>query len=893
MRQILAGLEELVKELELKQREKYLPQIEEIRRRLDYPDMKLAVIGNFSCGKSTFLNALLKTSLLTMDNMPTTSVPTYIDWNGKTGKIIVFVTDTKGVKHFIDQNGRRWFRQAAGKELPEDMGEMLDYLTTTNTLTHTLSKINISFPEKDGYKGFCIVDTPGVNPGDGKASDHILKTQALLRDEADAAIILFPSYQVYTRDFQEFLDQNAKHLLADSIFVVSKMDLAPNKERNKLLRFVKGRLEQYFGLEDPEVFGCSAGCALEYYSGHTDVKDSWTDDFEQMLENIFQELAIRRNRIVTEKTKKMAESLICELQAEIKERQEVLLKAKQSFATYSYENLEKEYKSGLAPYYHAILPILKDEKNVMQNAVWSKANHVLNELTVMVSSAENSKQLNALTDKIFRDKMQEFGKELEKQFFVSMQALSSEMNKKYEGLMTAMQGLLDRYQCNVGEFETFAYERKKIEGQNTLSVGQLKGGNIMVPLELTDLRGAAVAIAAVGSMVLGPLGALAGWALYRFTLSQQKEKVIVQIKGKIDEYAAAVMQQYDDCVPQMQKRYNEAGERLLTEYTKEYKSFFEEKERQMKEYYKANIKARIENERRIAYLDEMARAILNADLDEMTQAISKVNAEETKRVILFLGSFTAGKSTLINALLREDLLKTGIVPCTSMITSISYGMGQKVRLCYFNGASGGIEIRRERLSEFSVDEWFDQEELVVANVFSPNLPKGIYMIDTPEFVLNRPEFRLRLYELIDCGAAIIFVINAVQVFSSDEEERIDEVLARGFDKEQIWFVITHMDSIRKVEVEKFKKWVYHWLAFVYKDKNGNYDEQLYNRRVFFVKSRDAYDIRMGNKTDIPEEATGIPALERSLGLYAGCGKHGGISTVNAEETERTIFGVRI
>ena len=118
MRQIFVRLEELIRQLEPEQCEKYLPQIEAIRQRLDYPDMKLAVIGNFSCGKSTFLNALMKTSLLTMDNMPTTAVPTFIDWNGENGKTTIFITDTEGKKHLVDQNGRRWFHEASGNELP-------------------------------------------------------------------------------------------------------------------------------------------------------------------------------------------------------------------------------------------------------------------------------------------------------------------------------------------------------------------------------------------------------------------------------------------------------------------------------------------------------------------------------------------------------------------------------------------------------------------------------------------------------------------------------------------------------------------------------------------------------------------------------------------------------
>lgn len=576
---------------------------------MNYPDMKLAVIGNFSCGKSTFLNALLKTSLLTMDTMPTTAVPTYIDWNGKNEKTTVAVTDTKGNSHLIDQDGRKWFRHAAGRALPEDMGEMLDYLTTTNTLTSVLSKISISFPRKNGYQGFCIVDTPGVNPGDEKAADHILKTQTLLREEADAAIVLFPSYCVYTRDFQNFLDQNAKHLLADSIFVVTKMDLVSNKkERDKLIRFVKGRLEQNFALENPNVFGCSAGCALDYYTGHAKVRNSWTDSFEQMLKSIFQELSGRRKRIVTEKTKKMLGNLIGELQTEIKERQDALLKTRQDFTVYSYENLKKEYRSGLQPYRRAIQSVADKEQILMRNFIRNKSEAITQELEAEAGSARNADELQELMEITFPEKVKQIGKEIEDRSVVSIKLLNEEIDGKYKGLMTAMQNLLERYQYNIGEFETFADGRKKEKGQ-VLVMRQVNTGAPVNPSDFTDWRGIATGLGLCAFAVFGIGGALVGWALHRLVLSQQREKAIASIREGMADYKKKAAEHYSENVRLLVKQYNQTGENLLMEYTQEYKAYFEEKERKL-EAYKADVEGQIrENERWIAAMDGMIRAI--------------------------------------------------------------------------------------------------------------------------------------------------------------------------------------------------------------------------------------------------------------------------------------------
>ena len=80
--------------------------------------------------------------------------------------------------------------------------------------------------------------------------------------------------------------------------MVTKMDLAPEKEREKLIRFVEGRLENDFGLEHPKVYGCAAAEALRDYSENSAAESRWTAEFEQMLLEIFASLSGRREQLV-------------------------------------------------------------------------------------------------------------------------------------------------------------------------------------------------------------------------------------------------------------------------------------------------------------------------------------------------------------------------------------------------------------------------------------------------------------------------------------------------------------------------------------------------------------------------------------------------------------------
>jgi ribosome biogenesis GTPase A len=60
------------------------------------------------------------------------------------------------------------------------------------------------------------------------------------------------------------------------------------------------------------------------------------------------------------------------------------------------------------------------------------------------------------------------------------------------------------------------------------------------------------------------------------------------------------------------------------------------------------------------------------ELLDQCRALLKRLAEDRFNLMV-VGRFSRGKSTLINALLGGDFLPTGIVPLTSVITTIGYG----------------------------------------------------------------------------------------------------------------------------------------------------------------------------------------------------------------------------
>ncbi len=98
-----------------------------------------------------------------------------------------------------------------------------------------------------------------------------------------------------------------------------------------------------------------------------------------------------------------------------------------------------------------------------------------------------------------------------------------------------------------------------------------------------------------------------------------------------------------------------------------------------------------------------------------------------------VGQFKRGKSTLLNALIGEPLLPTGVVPVTSVVTIVRYGAERSARVRFATGTWESIAL--ESLSAYVSEEQNpDNEKGVEAvEVFVPAklLEAGMCLVDTP------------------------------------------------------------------------------------------------------------------------------------------------------------------
>ena len=170
---------------------------------------------------------------------------------------------------------------------------------------------------------------------------------------------------------------------------------------------------------------------------------------------------------------------------------------------------------------------------------------------------------------------------------------------------------------------------------------------------------------------------------------------------------------------------------------------------------------------------------------------------EGRFFVACLGQFKRGKSTLINALLGEELLPSGVAPVTSVVTIVRWGTRRaRVRL----GEDEWRDVPVEELVYYVSEAKNPENRLGVRGVevfsSSPFLERGLCLVDTPGissvFVGNTAETQAFVPH-VDAG---IVVLGGDPPISGDELTLVREVIARVPD---VLFVMNKADRLSDAE----------------------------------------------------------------------------------------------
>ncbi len=184
----------------------------------------------------------------------------------------------------------------------------------------------------------------------------------------------------------------------------------------------------------------------------------------------------------------------------------------------------------------------------------------------------------------------------------------------------------------------------------------------------------------------------------------------------------------------------------------------------------------------LATLDELLTlsAGLLPDPAHRNLAAARTRVAEDRFNLVVLGEFKRGKSTLINALLERDVLPTGVVPLTSVVTSI--GAGESDRLIVRYGDGREEERPLAELAEYVTEARNPGNrlgvELARVELDQELLRAGLELVDTPGIGSIHSHNSEVARDFLPRVDAALCVLDAGQPLSESERELFQEAARR-------------------------------------------------------------------------------------------------------------------
>lgn len=213
--------------------------------------------------------------------------------------------------------------------------------------------------------------------------------------------------------------------------------------------------------------------------------------------------------------------------------------------------------------------------------------------------------------------------------------------------------------------------------------------------------------------------------------------------------------------------------------------------------------------------DESDRAILSPNLIAEISKISQKLESQRFRVAV-VGEFSKGKSTLLNALLGEEIQPVRDIPCSGTVTVLKYGWQQRVTCKYKNGSEEEISPQEykdkaaisEEAALNSVEDEIANSEIQEIIFEHPHLELcryGVEIIDSPG--LNEQAERTLITEqVLKTADAVVFLTHAQNALTEKERELLwylkKELHPSNEGAKNLFILVNFYDLIRREESRK-------------------------------------------------------------------------------------------
>ena len=177
----------------------------------------------------------------------------------------------------------------------------------------------------------------------------------------------------------------------------------------------------------------------------------------------------------------------------------------------------------------------------------------------------------------------------------------------------------------------------------------------------------------------------------------------------------------------------------------------------------------------VSALGELAALGTDRDREQLAALLDRLDAARLR--VLVVGEAKRGKSTLVNALLRRDVLPSGVTPLTAVTTTVRYGDDERAEVRFLDGHDEKHPLAM--LSDLVTERGNPGNRRRIADVTvyvaAPMLADGVELVDTPGTGSVFEWDTQAAHEALRSMDAAVFVLTADPPVSASERDLLEQV----------------------------------------------------------------------------------------------------------------------
>lgn len=277
---------------------------------------------------------------------------------------------------------------------------------------------------------------------------------------------------------------------------------------------------------------------------------------------------------------------------------------------------------------------------------------------------------------------------------------------------------------------------------------------------------------------------------------------------------------------------------------------------------------------------------IDQKIDYYISNLAEIDVQSERKSIVIVGGFASGKTTLINALTKSDFFATGPLPMgkiPTVLRSVDADNKEKI-ICAYASQAGEYyyeEISSKWLNEAFIIQGIEdldyqsqikQPEYIT--IYSEKIPENYQYVDLPSnIIMGMYSEKYSEIEFLEKADVILYTVDSCRPLTNEDMRFIERL--KAWHLENIFFAVTRINVLSDSDRLSLEKFLRDRLSFMFLNSRAEFDENLYNNRVFFVDAYSSMNTRLGRATQIdrnyevmvPDQTTGMPDLERALYNY--------------------------